>query len=123
MLTPTLFDVTAITSFSPLGKTFDPDLPTENTFSFNRTSLQNYIEDHHDQDSTEVSDEEHISFLIFWLLYYVVCPSSLQITKSYISMIIQIHEGRLVSLDKLLLACLYHSLGLVTLKLKLLHST
>lgn len=63
MLTPTLFDVTAITGLSPMGETFDPTLPTENTISFSRASLQNYIEDHHDQDFIEVSDEEHIAFL------------------------------------------------------------
>lgn len=123
MLTPTLFDVEAITGFSHLGETFDPTLPTKNTFTFNRASLQNYIEDHHDQDSAEVSDGEHIAFLTLWLSYYVFCPGSMQIAKSYISLEIQIHEGWQVSLGKLLLASLYHSLGLGTLKLKLLHST
>jgi hypothetical protein len=119
---PTLLDVAAITGFSPLGETFDPNFLTKNTFSFNRASLQNYIEDHHDQDSAEVSDEEHITFLTLWLSYYVFYLGSLQIAKSYISLAIQIHEGRQVSLGKLLLASLYHSLGLETLKLKLLHS-
>ena len=94
MLMPTLFDVEAITGLSPLGETFDPTLPTENTFSFNRASLQNYIEDHHDQDSAEVSDEEHIAFITLWLSYYVFCPGSLQISKSYVSLVIQIHKGR-----------------------------
>lgn len=51
------------------------------------------------------------------------CPDSLQIAKSYISLAIQINEGRQVSLGKLLLASLYHSLELATLKLKYLHST
>lgn len=123
MLTPTLLDVAYITGFSPLGETFDPTLLTENTFSFNRASLQNYIEDHHDQDSAKVSDEECIAFLTLWLSYYVFCLGSLQIAKSYISLAIQIHEGRQISLGKLLLASSYHSLGLATLKLKLLHST
>lgn len=63
MLTPTLFDVEAITGLSPLGKTFDPTLPMKNTFTFNRASFHNYIEDHYDQESTKVSDEEHIAFL------------------------------------------------------------
>jgi hypothetical protein len=63
MLTPTLFYVAAITGLSPLGEVFDPTLSTENTFSFSRDSLQNYIEDHYNQDSIEVFDEEHIVFL------------------------------------------------------------
>lgn len=84
MLIPNLFDVAAITVLSPLGETFDPTLLTENTFTFGRAILLNYIEDHHNKDSVEVSDEEHIAFLTLWLSYYVVCPGSLQIAKSYI---------------------------------------
>lgn len=38
-------------------------------------------------------------------------------------MVTQIHEGRQVSLGKLLLASLYQSLGLGTLKLKVLPNT
>lgn len=49
----------------------------------------------------KVSDEEHIAFITIWLSYYVFCPGSLQIAKSYISLVIQIHEGRQVSLGKL----------------------
>lgn len=118
MLTPTLFDVAAIIGLSPLGETFDPTLPTNATFSFSRASLQNYIEDHHDQDFVEVFDEEHIAFLTLWLSYYVLSPDSLQIAKIYISLAIQIHKGRQVSLGKILLASLYHYLRLATLKLK-----
>lgn len=123
MLTPTLFDVAVITGLSPLGETFDPTLSAENTFTFSRASLLNYIEDHHNKDSVEVSDEERIAFLTLWISYYVFCPGSLQIAKSYIALEIQIHEGRHISLRKLLLASLYQALGLETLKLKLLANT
>ena len=60
---PTLFDVEAIIGLSPLGETFDPTLLTKTMFLFNRVSLQHYIEDHHNKDSIEVSNEEHIAFL------------------------------------------------------------
>lgn len=93
MLTPTLLDVAAITNLSPLGETFDPTLSIVNTFMFGRASLLNYIEDHHNKDSVEVSDKEHIPFLTLWLSYCVFCPGSLQIAKSYITLAIQIHEG------------------------------
>lgn len=83
-----------IIGLSPLGEVFDPTLSTENTISFNRASLQNYIEDHYNKDSIEVSDEELITFLTLWISYYVFCPGSLQIAKSYITLVIQIHEGR-----------------------------
>ena len=94
MLTQTLFDVVAITSLSSLGEVFDPTLLMEITFSFSRASLQNHIEDHHNKDSIEVSDEEHIAFFTLWLSYYVFCLDSLQIVKRYINLAIQIHEGR-----------------------------
>lgn len=123
MLTPTRFDVATITGLSPTGETFDPTLLTEATFFFSCASLQNYIEDHHNKDFVKVSNEEHIAFLRLWLSYYVFCPGSLQIAKSYISLALQIHEGRQVSLGKILLSSLYHSLGLTTLKLKYLHFT
>lgn len=94
MLTPNLFDMAAITGLLPMGEIFDPTLSTENTFSFGRASLLNYIEDHHNKDSAEVSDEEHIALLTLWLSYYVFYPRFLQIAKSYIALAIQIHEGR-----------------------------
>lgn len=77
MLTPTLFDVTTITGLFPLGEAFDPTLSAENTFTFGRASLLNYIEDHHNKDSVEVSDKEHIAFLTPWLSYYIFCPGSM----------------------------------------------
>lgn len=111
MLTPTLFDVVAITGISPLGETFDPMLATRKMFDFDRPSLQNYLEDHFDKESDEVSDEEHITFLTLWLSYYLFCPSSLQIAKSYIALAIQLHEGKRISLGKLMWLCCTIPLG------------
>lgn len=93
MLMPTLFNVEAIIGISPLGKTFDATQSIENKFSFKRPSLKLYIVDHHAKDSEEVSDKEYISFLTLWLYYYVFCPGSLQIVKSFIPLVIQLHEG------------------------------
>lgn len=67
MLKPTLFDMAANTGLSPQWETFDPTLSMENTFTFGRASLLNYIKDHHNKGSVEVSDEEHIAFLTLWL--------------------------------------------------------
>lgn len=94
MLTSTLFDVAAITDLYPLRETVNPTLSTENTFMFGWANLLNYIKDHHNKDSVEESDEEHIAFLTLCLSYYVFCHESLQIAKSYIALAIQIHEGR-----------------------------
>lgn len=123
MLTPNLFDVAAITKISSLGETFDSKLLTEMEFNFSNATITKYILDHHDTDNVEASDLEHVAFLTYWLSYYLFCPRYLQMAKAYIPLAIQIHEGRNVSLDKLLLAYLYHLLGLAILRLKLCHST
>ncbi|XP_058771322.1 uncharacterized protein LOC131644752 [Vicia villosa] len=123
MMTPTLFDVAAITGLSPLGEVFDPTLPTEMNFNFENATVTKYMQDHHDKSTVEVSDEEHVAFLTYWLSYFLFCPGFVQIAKAYIPMAIQIHEGRKISLSKLLLACLYHNLGIASLRIKCLHET
>lgn len=69
MLTLTLFDVAAITGLRPFGDDFDPNYMTENTIGFdgNRATFTHYISDHHNKDTKEISDEEHIAFLALWL--------------------------------------------------------
>ncbi|XP_058787635.1 uncharacterized protein LOC131661987 [Vicia villosa] len=123
MMTPTLFDVATITGLSPLGEIFDPTLPTEMNFNFTNATITKYMQDHYDKSTEEVSDEEHVAFLTYWLSYYLFCPGSVQIAKAYIPLAIQIHEGRKVSLGKLLLAYLYHTLGIASLRIKRLHET
>ncbi|XP_058753057.1 uncharacterized protein LOC131626238 [Vicia villosa] len=123
MMTPTLFDMDSITGLSPLGEIFNPTLPTEMEFNFGNATITKYILEHHIKDSTKVYNEEHLAFLTYWLSYYLFCHGSLQIAKSYTPMAIQIHEGRKISLGKLLLVYLYQNLGLAFLRLKHLHET
>lgn len=123
MLTPTLFDVAAIIGLSPLGDTFDPTAELRHSFDFDRPGFQNYMEDHFDRESDDVSDQEHIAFLTLWLSYYIFFPGSLQIAKSYISLAIQLIGGKCISLGKLLLASLYRSLGKATTQMKELHES
>jgi hypothetical protein len=68
MLTPTLLDVASLTSLKPTGQTFDPDNHfSELSFDFARPAYGNFIIDHHDTSSAEVSDIEHVTFLTYWL--------------------------------------------------------
>lgn len=111
MLTPTLLDVVAITGLKPIGEMFDPDnCESDFNFDFKRSTFGNYIEDHHNLDD-EVSDEEHIAFLTFWLSIYVLCTRSIQVAKHYRTLAFQLHEGKQVCLSKLLLGCVYESLN------------
>lgn len=69
MVTPTIFDIAAITGFWPIGEDFDPNFMDEDTInsSDGKAILTQYINNHHDKIIEEVSDEEHIAFLTLWL--------------------------------------------------------
>lgn len=64
MITPTLFNVTAITGLRPTVDIFDHTLKNyiKPNFSFTHASFNPYIQVHYDQ-TEEVSDYEHIAFL------------------------------------------------------------
>jgi len=97
MFTPTLLDVAAITGLKPTGDIFDPDICESNiTFYFKRATFDNYITDHHNTKTKDVSDEEHVSFLTLWLSMYVFCMRSIQVAKHYITLAYQLHEGKQV---------------------------
>ncbi|XP_050918350.1 uncharacterized protein LOC127135752 [Lathyrus oleraceus] len=119
MMTPTLFDVAAISGLSPTGETFDPYQDCENLIDFNvkNASFSTYINLYH-ADGKEVSDIEHISFLGLWLSKFFFCCKSLQVAKRFLTLTNQLHVGRRVCLSELLLASLYESLGSASAKLK-----
>lgn len=116
MLKPALFDVADITKIFPTCETFDPNESDEDTINFdnNRVRFSWYIEEYHITDDKEVFGEEHIDFLALWLSRCIFCYRSLKVTKRYITLSNQIHEGKDVCLSKLILGSLYESLGLGT---------
>lgn len=95
ILTPTLFDVAAITRLNPLGETFTPTIDTNHEFFSERFIFKKFIINHHDKKNEELSDQEHIAFLTLWLLYYLFYSGSLQIVKQYILLAIQLREGEI----------------------------
>jgi len=100
MFTPTLVDVAAITGLKPTGKIFDPDnCESDITFYFKRTTFGNYIIDHYNTETEEVSDEEHIAFLTLWLSMYVLFTRSIQVAKHYRTLAYQLHEGKHMSYE------------------------
>lgn len=69
MLTPTLFDMEAITSLHPTGGNFNPNESDKDIIDFynNRINFSRYIKDYHVTGTTEVTAKEHIAFLALWL--------------------------------------------------------
>ncbi|KAI5397964.1 hypothetical protein KIW84_063684 [Lathyrus oleraceus] len=68
MLTPTIFLVASITGLRPTGEVFDPFVDIDDIIGFNskRASFTNIITDHFDEATTEVSDEDNVTFLSLW---------------------------------------------------------
>jgi hypothetical protein len=94
MMTPTLFDVAAITGLPPTGETYDPYHASKNIeVSMNDKTYAKYIAEHH-LDDKEVGDDEHVAFLVLWLSKYVFCTKSLQVAVKFVNMAVQIHEGQ-----------------------------
>lgn len=120
MMTPTLFDIVAITGVKPTGETYDPDFLSKDTISFDtfRASFTMHIAYYHDKDIKEFFKTEHIAFLDLWLSCCVFCLKSLQVAKKFLTLGNQIHDGRNIRLSKIILANLYESLneGVTALK-------
>jgi len=111
MLTPTLLDVA--------GQTFDPEShESELSFDFKRFASGIFIKDHHNIESAEVTDKEHVDFLTYWLSMYIFCSRSIQVAKGYKAQAIQLHEGRDVCLGKINLGSLYENLNQVVVTIK-----
>jgi hypothetical protein len=109
MMTPTLFDVAAITGLPPTGDAYDPTrLAHPIDIGFKNKTYAKYTSEHYGEG--EVSDEEHIAFLALWLSQHVFCTKSLQVAKCFIIMANQIHEGQQFGLSRLILGCLYESM-------------
>lgn len=120
MVTPTLFDITAITGLKPTRETYDPNLMAEDTICFDTTKVAftTYIVYYHDKKFVEVSDQEYIAFLSLWLSRCIFCLKSLQVAKKFLTMENQLHVGHNLCLSEMILANLYESLeeGVTTLK-------
>ncbi|WJX34088.1 hypothetical protein P8452_22236 [Trifolium repens] len=112
MLTPTLLDIAVITGLRPIGDHFDPTKTGDKIeVNFKEATFSKYIAEKMGKAGEEVSHEEHVAFLTLWLSHFVFCSKSLQVARMYIPIAQQINEGRLFSLGRLLLACLYEAMG------------
>lgn len=120
MITPTLFNIAAITSLRLTREIFYLNERNEDTISFNtgHASFGHYIVDHHDTDTGEVSDEEHIAFWALWLSRCIFYCKLLKAAKRFLTLANHLHDGRDIYLSQLMLGSLYETLGLVVDLLK-----
>lgn len=108
------------TSLRPIGKMFYPFVDTSDIIGFNskRVSFTNFIVDHFDEATNEVSDEEHMAFLSLRLSHFIFCSSFLKVAKSFVTLANQLRGGRNVYLSQLILDTLYESLSLASHAMK-----
>ena len=82
MITPTLFELVAITGLQPIGKLihFDsvPDYVKAYNLEDSEASYSAFIRNNMGSPLTPVSDAEHVAFLSYWLNVVVFCSRSLQ---------------------------------------------
>lgn len=113
MITPTLMDIGSITGVRPIGETNNPSRPLNHNFKFLswRVAFINYLFDQHDANSYKVSDEERMAFWLYVYPNLFFCLIYLQVALGFLPLVIQLHEGRDVSLSRLIMAKLYDLLG------------
>jgi hypothetical protein len=114
MMTPTLLDLAAITDVKLGGELYNHRDVTYIPVRFNvgTSGLPSYnaFAEHHHKNTDEISDEEHVAFLAYWLARHIFCNRSVQVTKAHATLASHLHNGTLVSISDLILASLYSSL-------------
>ncbi|RYQ97164.1 hypothetical protein Ahy_B08g093172 [Arachis hypogaea] len=62
-------------------------------------------------ESTNVTNDEHVAFLFYWLNAILFCSRSVQMSKLFLPLAALLHEGKVLNLAKLLLGHIFEELG------------
>lgn len=112
MMGPTVLDIVALTGLRPHGEDISAILCSpKSTFTLprgengKRLSYGKFLE--LSMKKGDVTENEHISFLIMWLCKYVFCNGSGRVTKECSELAIALAEGRKLALAPFVLSHLY----------------
>ncbi|XP_062001411.1 uncharacterized protein LOC133718567 isoform X2 [Rosa rugosa] len=143
MMSVSLLDVAAIAGFRPHGTSYDctGELGLKTKFSYyfhgRHEAYGSWIAQHNrdwkpnvksnkvlvfedfqhikeTMQTTRITDQEHISFLLYWLCRYVFCVPSIGIEKEWSHLAQVLHQRTDVALGELVLASLYRGLQKIT---------
>ena len=112
MMAPTILDICLITGVSAVGKEADYftacshpvlEYPKDRQYGA-------WITQFCGPSDEEVSDIEHVAFLIFWLNKYLFCVSSGIVTKDFTDLACALHQNETYALAPLILSHLYRSM-------------
>ncbi|RYR09266.1 hypothetical protein Ahy_B05g077456 [Arachis hypogaea] len=112
MIGMSLLDVAAITGLpiNPLDRT--PDMQPEHQYSVTLTnSYSDFIAHNMGAENTDVTNNEHVAFLFYWLHAILFCSRSVQMLKLFLPLAALLHEGKVLNLAKLLLGHIFEELG------------
>jgi hypothetical protein len=116
-MTPTLMDVVMITGLdivSPSPSAYNlPEVPFRLSSKSECTNWGAYL-NQHVKTKCPVTEREHMTFLNFWLEYFIFCGPSLAPIKNYLSLAYELAKGATVGLGKLFLGEVYKYLHLMS---------
>ena len=109
MIGLTLFEVAAITGLDPTGENILSNISLTHKYRINmlQTAYSAYIKNNTGMPNSDVSDNEHVAFLFYWLNAIVFLSKSVKAQTTLFPLAALLHEGRKLCLSKLLLAHLY----------------
>ncbi|XP_059306582.1 uncharacterized protein LOC132058031 [Lycium ferocissimum] len=111
MMGPTVLDIVALTGLRPHGEEISAMLYVPRSFTLptgeNDKSLSygEFLEV--SMQKKDVTEDEHIFFLIMWLCKYVFCNGSLRVTKECSQLAVALASGRKLALAPFELSHLY----------------
>ncbi|RYR07162.1 hypothetical protein Ahy_B05g074483 [Arachis hypogaea] len=92
-----------------------PDMQSQRQYNiiFN-TPYSDFIAHNMGVDGTEITDNEHVAFLFYWLNAVLFCSRSVQMSKLFLPLAALLHEGKTLKLAKLLLGHIFEEMSLLT---------
>ncbi|RYR08609.1 hypothetical protein Ahy_B05g076373 [Arachis hypogaea] len=112
MIRMSLLDVAAITGLPINSPDCTPNMQPERQYNVALTnSYSDFIANNMGAESTDITDDEHVAFLFYWLIAILFCSRSVQMSKLFLPLAALLYEGKVLNLAKLLLEHIFEELG------------
>ncbi|RYR38359.1 hypothetical protein Ahy_A09g043397 [Arachis hypogaea] len=112
MVGMSLLNIAAITGLPISPPNCTPDMQSERRYSVTLTnSYSDFIAHNMCGEGTEITNDEYVTFLFYWLNAIIFCSRSIQMSKLFLPLAALLHEGKALNLAKLLLGHIFEELG------------
>ncbi|RYR20185.1 hypothetical protein Ahy_B03g065273 [Arachis hypogaea] len=97
MIGMSLLDVAAITGLPINSPDCTPDMQHQHQYNITfNTPYSDFIAHNMGEDDTEITNDEHVAFLFYWLNAILFCSGSVQMSKFFLPLAALFHEGILI---------------------------